>query len=65
MAEEKLNLFEFASGTVAKTGASAAKVMGGQMFKADSFRISFHCVPNHLGCHASILPSAILCNSSD
>jgi hypothetical protein len=58
--KEKLNLFEFASGLMAETGASATKIVGYQMANADSFGITFHGIRDYVGCHSFILPSLIL-----
>jgi hypothetical protein len=63
--KEKLNLFEFASGVMAEAGAGATKIVGCQMFNADSFGVSLHGIPNYLGCRSFILPSPILRNSSE
>ncbi|WP_433965504.1 hypothetical protein [Tunturiibacter gelidiferens] len=41
MTEEKLNLFEFASGLMAEAGASATKIVGCQMVNADSLAYRF------------------------
>jgi hypothetical protein len=35
VAEKKLNLFEFASSAMAEAGASATKIVGCEMIKAD------------------------------
>ena len=63
--EEKLNLLEFPSSAMAKTGAGAAKIVGRETVNADSLGISFHRVPDYVGCHSCILPSPILRNSSE
>jgi hypothetical protein len=47
--KEELNLSEFASGLMAEAGASATKVVGCQMFKADSFGVSLHRIPDNVG----------------
>ena len=65
MTKEKLNLFEFASGLMAKAGAGATKIVGCQMINADPFGISLHGIPDYVGCHSFILPSPILRNSSE
>jgi hypothetical protein len=63
--KEELNLFEFASGLMAEAGASATKIVGRQMVKADTFSVSLHGIPDYVGCHSIILPSPILRNSSE
>jgi hypothetical protein len=53
--KKKLNLFEFASGLMAETGASATKIVGCQMANADSFGVSLHGIPDYVGCYPGIL----------
>jgi hypothetical protein len=43
--KEKLNLFEFASNAMAKASASATKIVGCQMVKADLPGIPFDRIP--------------------
>jgi hypothetical protein len=63
--EEKLNLFEFASGLIAEAGARATKIVGCRMANANLFGVSLHGIPDYVGCHSFILPSPILRNSSE
>jgi hypothetical protein len=65
VAEKKLNLFEFASGLMAETGASATKIVGCKVVNADSLGVSPHGIPDYVGCHSFALPSPILRNSSE
>jgi hypothetical protein len=51
--EEKLNLFQFASTTMAQARASAAKIVGCQIAYAGLPGAPLHRVPDYVGCHAS------------
>jgi hypothetical protein len=55
MAKEKLNLFQFPSTTMAKTRASAAKIVGCQIVYASMSGAPLHRVPDNVGCHSSWL----------
>jgi hypothetical protein len=55
VAKEKLNLFQFASTTMAQARASAAKIVGGQIAYAGLPGAPFHRVPDYVSCHASFL----------
>jgi hypothetical protein len=46
--EQELNLFEFASGTVAKASAGATKVVRCQVIHSDPLGISLDCCPNNI-----------------
>ena len=50
---------------MAEAGASATKIVGCQMVNADSFGVSFHGIPDYVGCHSFILPRPILRNSPE
>jgi hypothetical protein len=63
--KEELNLFEFASSAMTETGATATKVVGGQVVNAHKLGASFHGIPNYIGGYSGILPSSILQNSSE
>jgi hypothetical protein len=63
--EEKLDLFEFATGLMAEAGARATKIAGCQMVNAESFGVCLHCIPDNVGRHSFVLPSRILRNSSE
>ena len=63
--KEKLNLFEFPSGTMTEAGAGATKIVGRETVNADSLGISFHRIPDYVACNSCILPSPILRNSSE
>jgi hypothetical protein len=54
-AKQKLNLFQFASTTMAQAGASAAKVVGCQIVDACLSGAPLHRVPNYVSCHATWL----------
>src|SRR5258708_25927199 len=60
--EEKLNLFQFASTTMAQARASAAKIVGGQIAYAGLPGASLHRVPDYVSCHASFLSHSPLQN---
>jgi hypothetical protein len=62
MAKEKLNLFQFPSTTMAKTRASAAKIVGCQIVYAGLPGAPLHRVPDYVGCHASFLSHSPLQN---
>jgi hypothetical protein len=63
--KEELNLFEFASSVMTETGATARKVVGGQVINAHKPGGSFHGIPNYIGGDSGILPCPILQNSSE
>jgi hypothetical protein len=65
MTEEKLNLLKFASRGMTEASASASKIVRCQMAKADSLGITFYGIPDNVGCHSRILPSATLRNSPE
>src|SRR5258706_16475300 len=60
--EEKLNLFQFASTTMAQARASAAKIVGCQIAYAGLPGASLHRVPDYVSCHASFLSHSPLQN---
>jgi hypothetical protein len=60
MTEEKLNLLKLTSSGMAQASASASQIMRCQMIKADLFRITFHGIPVHVGCHSRILPGTTI-----
>ena len=62
MAKQKLDLFEFASTTVAEARAAATKIVGRQIAYADTLGAAFDRIPNYVGCHSSILSRSILQN---
>jgi len=53
VAKQKLNLFQFASTTMAQAGASAAKIVGCQIVYAGLSGASLHRVSDYVGYHAS------------
>jgi hypothetical protein len=54
VAKQKLNLFQFASTTVAQAGASAAKVVGCQIVYAGLSGAPLHRVPDYIGRHTRV-----------
>src|SRR5258706_8815559 len=65
VAKEKLNLFQFASTTMAQARASAAKIVGGQITYAGLPGAPFHRVPDYVGCHARFLSHSPLQNTPE
>ena len=65
MAKQKLDLFEFASTSMAEAGATATKIVGCQIGYAGPLGTPFDLIPDHVGCHASILSRTILQNPSE
>jgi hypothetical protein len=65
VAKKKLNLFELASASMAETGATATKIVGRQIFYASLPGTPFDCIPDYVGCHASILSCSIPPNPSE
>jgi hypothetical protein len=55
VAKQKLNLFQFATTTMAQARASAAKIVGCQIAYAGLPGAPLHRVPDYIGCHASFL----------
>jgi hypothetical protein len=55
VAKEKLNLFQFASATMAQARASPAKIVGRQITYAGLSGAPLHGVPDDIGRHASSL----------
>ena len=53
MAEQKLDLFEFASASMAETGAAAAKIVRRQILYAELLGAPFYRIPDDVVCHAS------------
>ncbi len=64
-AKEKLNLFQFASTTMAQARASAAKIVGCQIVYAGLPGAPLHRVPDYVGCHASFLSHSLLQNTPE
>ena len=62
MAEQKLNLFEFASTSMAEARAAATKIVRCQILDAGPHGTPFDRIPNYVGCHATILSRSILQN---
>jgi hypothetical protein len=54
VAEQKLNLFEFASTTVAEADASATKIVGCQIGYAGLTGTPLQRIPDYVACHASL-----------
>jgi hypothetical protein len=52
VAEQKLNLLEFASATMAQPGAGTAKIVGCQIAYAGLSGARFHRVPDYVDRHA-------------
>jgi len=48
MAEQELNLFQFAAAGVTQLGASAAKVMRGHVLQPYAAAVSIHHVPDNV-----------------
>jgi hypothetical protein len=65
VAKQKLDLFEFASTSMAEAGATAAKIVGGQIVYAGSLGAPFERILDYVGCHAGILSRSILQNPSE
>src|ERR1700685_2405311 len=63
VAEEKLNLFQFASTTVAEACACATQIVGCQIADAGLPSAPFHRIPHYVSCHAGILSHSALQNS--
>jgi hypothetical protein len=55
VAEEKLNLFQFASTAMTQARTSAAKIVGCQIAYAGLPGAPLHRIPDHVGCDASFL----------
>jgi hypothetical protein len=55
VAKQKLNLFQFASTTMAESGATATKIVGRQIVNAGLLGTPFHCIPDYICCYASFL----------
>jgi hypothetical protein len=55
VAKQKLNLFEFASTTMAQAGAGAAQIVGCQIVYTGLYGTPLDSVPDYVGCHASLL----------
>jgi integrase len=65
VAKQKLDLFEFASTTMAEPGASATKIVGCQVDYAGLTGTSLHRIPDYVGCHAGFLSRSVLQNCSE
>ena len=62
VANQKLNLFQFASTAMAKPGACATEIVGRQIVYAGLSGAPLHCVPDYVGCHARFLSHSSLQN---
>ena len=65
MAEQELNLFEFASSAMTEAGTSATKIMGCEMVDADSLSVSFYRISDNVGCHTSVQLRSVFRNSPE
>ena len=65
MAKQKLDLFEFASTSMAEAGATAAKIVGRQIVHVGPHGTPFDRIPNYVGRHASILSRSIFQHPSE
>jgi hypothetical protein len=65
MAEQKLNLFEFASTSMADVRATATKIVRCQIAYAGQLGATFDRIPDYVGCHPSVLSRSILQNPSE
>src|SRR5271169_136049 len=65
MAEQKLDLFEFASTSMADARAAATKIVRCQIAYAGLLGATFDRIPDYVGCHPSILSRSILQNPSE
>jgi hypothetical protein len=65
MAEQKLNLFEFASTSMADARAAATKIVRCQIAYAGLLGATFDRIPDYVGSHPSILSRSILQNPSE
>ncbi len=65
VAKQKLNLFQFASTTMAEPGASATKIVRRQIVYAGPPRTPFHRIPDYVGCYASFLSRSPSQNPSE
>jgi hypothetical protein len=64
VAEQKLDLFEFASTSMAEAGTTATKIVRCKILYASPLGTPFDRIPDYVGCHASILSLSILQNPS-
>jgi hypothetical protein len=62
VAQQKLDLFEFAATHVAEASTTATKVVGCQIVYADPLGTPFDRIPDHVGSRASFLSRSILQN---
>jgi hypothetical protein len=60
VAKQKLDLFEFASTSMAEARATATKIMGREIVCASTLGAPFDRILDYVGRHASILSSSIL-----
>jgi hypothetical protein len=62
VAEQKLDLFEFAATIMAESGTGATKVVGLQVGYAGLPGAPLHRVPDYVGCHGSFVSHSTLQN---
>jgi hypothetical protein len=65
MAGQKLDLFEFASASMAEARAAATKIVRCQIAYAGLIGATFDRIPDYVGCHPSILSRSVLQNPSE
>jgi hypothetical protein len=65
VAKQKLDLFEFASASMAETGATATKIVRRQILYAGLLGTPFDRIPDYVVCHSSTLSRSIPQNPSE
>jgi hypothetical protein len=65
VAEQELDLLQFAAGEMTETGARASQVVGRQLVDAGASRSGAHDIPEHLRRHAVAPDSASLVDRAE